>query len=128
VNDESKSNITSQQISLPPGYIPREKREKRLIEWAIDHGKDPDEFMTITEKDKSLSREYRDRMQKIIDFARDQNLDPEELMDMSRRERLISEEIYLREWEDEGTLRSYVYNDEEWVKNIAILQENGYLW
>ena len=42
--------------------------------------------------------------------------------------RLISEEIYLREWEDEGTLRPYVYNDEEWIKNIAILQENGYLW
>ena len=39
----------------------------------------------------------------------------------------MSEEIYLREWED-GCPRSYVYNDEEWVKNIAILQENGYLW
>ena len=107
------------------------EREKRLREWAIDHGENPDTFMTITEKDRDLSRIYRDRMMsdaEIIDFARDQNLDPEELMDMSRRERLISEEIYLREWEDEGTLRSYVYNDEEWVKNIAILQENGYLW
>ena len=58
----------------------------------------------------------------IIDFARDQNLDSEELMDMSRRERLISEEIYLREWEDEGTPRSHVYNDEEWQysKRMAI--------
>ena len=82
----------SQQISLPPEYIPREEREKRLRQWAIDHGEDPDKFMTITEKD----RNYRDRMMsdvEIIDFARDQNLDPEELMDMSRRERLISEEI-----------------------------------
>jgi len=33
--------------------------------------------------------------------------------------RLISEEIYLREWEDEGTLRSYVYNDEELVKKYS---------
>ncbi|CAG8651699.1 8721_t:CDS:1, partial [Paraglomus occultum] len=84
-------------------YIPREEREKRLRQWAIDYGEDPDKFMTI----------YRDRIMSdadIIDFARDQNLDPEELMDMSRRERLISEDIYLREWEDEGIPRSYVYN------------------
>ncbi|CAG8664918.1 8100_t:CDS:2, partial [Paraglomus brasilianum] len=103
---------------------------KRLREWAIDHGEDPDRFMTITEKDRNLSRIYRDRIMsdaEIIDFARDQNLNPEELMDMSRRERLISEEIYLREWKDEGTPRSHVYNDEEWIKNIAILQESGYL-
>ena len=60
----------------------------------------------------------------VIEFARNNNLEPKELMDMSRRERLISEEIYLREWEDP---RSYVYDDEEWVKNVSILQKNGYL-
>jgi len=60
----------------------------------------------------------------VIEFACNNNLEPKELMDMSRRERLISEEIYLREWEDP---RSYVYDDEEWVKNVSILQNNGYL-
>ncbi|CAJ0627398.1 2348_t:CDS:2, partial [Entrophospora sp. SA101] len=99
-------------------------------EWAIDHGEDPDMFMTITEKDEDLSRIYRDRLcsdADMIQFAKDTNDDPNTLMDMSRRERFISEEIALRTFEDDGEYRVSSYDDEEWKEKIAILQENGYL-
>ncbi|UZO27423.1 uncharacterized protein OCT59_019620 [Rhizophagus irregularis] len=33
----------------------RQQREEHLRKWAIDHGEDPDIFMTITEKDVDLS-------------------------------------------------------------------------
>jgi hypothetical protein len=81
----------------------RQQREERLRKWAIDHGEDPDKFMTITEKDVNLSREYRDRMMAdadVIEFARENKMNPNDLFYMTRRERLISEEIYLREFED----------------------------
>ena len=87
--------------------------------------------MTITEKDVNLSREYRDRMMadaEVIEFARENKMNPNDLFYMTRRKRLISEEIYLREFEDEGKPREYTYDDEEWQKNISILQENSMLW
>ena len=55
-------------------------------------------------------------------------MDPNDLFYMTKRERLISEEIYLRNFEDVGKPRAYVYDDEEWKKNVSILQENGMLW
>src|SRR6185436_263565 len=106
VNNKSKASnekAISQPEPLPPSYLTREQREVRLRKWAVDHGENPDKFMTITEKDIDLSRIYRDRMMsdaEIIQFARDTNEDPESLMYANRRERLISEEIYLHEWED----------------------------
>jgi hypothetical protein len=109
----------------------RQQREERLRKWAIDHGEDPDVFMTITEKDVNLSWEYRDRMMadaEVIEFARENKMDPNDLFYMTRRERLISKEIYLREFEDVGKSRKYIYDDEEWQKNVSILQENGMLW
>ena len=109
----------------------RTRREERLRKWATDHGEDPDKFMTITEKDVNLSREYRDRMMadaEVIKFARENKMNPNDLFYMTRRERLISEEIYLREFEDVGKPRKYTYDDEEWQKNVSILQENGMLW
>src|SRR3954453_20965351 len=105
----------------------RAQREKRLRKWAIDHDEDPDKFMTITEKDVNLSQKYRDRMManaEVIEFARENKMDPNDLFYMTRRERLISEEIYLREFEDVGKSQKYIYDDEEWQKNISILQEN----
>ncbi len=63
-----------------------------------------------------------------IDFAKEDDMDVNDIFYMSRRERLISEEIYLRNHEDAGNPRAYVYDDEEWQKGISILQENGYLW
>ncbi|PKK58735.1 hypothetical protein RhiirC2_795856 [Rhizophagus irregularis] len=83
----------------------RAQREERLRKWAIDHDEDPDKFMTITEKDVNLSREYRDSMMadaEVIKFARENKMDPNDLFYMTRRERLISEEIYLREFKDVG--------------------------
>ncbi|PKC50950.1 hypothetical protein RhiirA1_484912, partial [Rhizophagus irregularis] len=106
----------------------RTRREERLRKWATDHGEDPDKFIMITEKDVNLSREYRDRMMadaKVIEFARENKMDLNDLFYMTRRERLISEKIYLREFEDVGKPREYIYDDEEWQKNVSILQENG---
>ena len=78
-------------------------REERLRKWVIDYDEDPDKFMTITEKDVNLSREYRDRMMadaEVIEFAREKVIDLNDLFYMTRRERLISKEIYLREFKD----------------------------
>ena len=47
---------------------------------------------------------------------------------LTRRERLICEEILLRKCEDEGNPKTFLYDDEEWQKIIAILQDNGQLW
>ena len=49
-------------------------------------------------------------------------------MEMSVRERLIGEEIIRRELENKGLTSSWLDTDEEWQKNISILQENGMLW
>jgi len=86
-------------------------REERLRKWATDHGEDPDKFITITEKDVNLSREYRDRMMadvEVIEFARENKMNPNDLFYMTRRERLISKEIYLQEFENVRKLREYV--------------------
>ncbi len=64
----------------------------------------------------------------VIKFVRENKIDLNNLFYMIRRERLISEEIYLREFEDVGKPRKYTYDDEEWQKNVSILQENGMLW
>ncbi|RIA84451.1 hypothetical protein C1645_832261 [Glomus cerebriforme] len=91
----------------------------------------PDVFVTITEKDIRLSHEYRDRMMSdadAVDFAKEDGMDVNDIFYMSRRERLISEEIYLRNHEDAGKPRVYVYDNEEWRKGINIFQENGHLW
>ncbi|PKK55675.1 hypothetical protein RhiirC2_801789, partial [Rhizophagus irregularis] len=106
----------------------RQQREEHLRKWAIDHGEDPDVFMTITEKDVNLFREYRDRMMadaEVIEFARENKMDLNDLFYMTRRKRVISEEIYLREFEDVGKSREYIYDDVEWQKNVSILQENA---
>ncbi|CAJ0648803.1 3541_t:CDS:1, partial [Entrophospora sp. SA101] len=122
---------SSKPVPLPSDYLTREQREKRLRQWAIDHSEDPDIFMTITEKDINLSRIYRDRMisdADMIQFAKDSDDDPNTLMEMKRRERLISEEIMFRILEDMGNPREKIYEDDEWIEKISILQENGYLW
>ncbi|GBC49033.1 highly derived D5-like helicase-primase [Rhizophagus irregularis DAOM 181602=DAOM 197198] len=109
----------------------RVQREQCLRKWAIDHGEDPDVFVTITEKDIRLSHEYRDRMMSdadAVDFAEEDGMNVNDIFYMSRRERLISEEIYLRNFENAGRPRTYVYDDKEWQKGISILQENGHLW
>ena len=64
----------------------------------------------------------------VIEFARENKMNSNDLFFMTRRKRLISEEIYLWEFEDVGKLREYIYDDEEWQKNVSILQENGMLW
>ncbi|CAB4418754.1 unnamed protein product [Rhizophagus irregularis] len=109
----------------------RAQREERLRKWAIDNGEDPDTFMTITEKDFNLSVEYRQRMisdAEVIPFAIENDMNPNEMFYMTRRERLISEEIILRSFEDAGTPRAHIYDDEEWKEAIITLQEYGVLW
>ena len=64
----------------------------------------------------------------VIKFVRENKIDLNNLFYMIRRERLISEEIYLREFKDVVKPRKYIYDDEEWQKNVSILQENGMLW
>ena len=64
-NDKSKlsnKEASTQSKTYPPGYIPRAEREKRLRQWAVDHGEDPDKFVTITEKDRDLAYIYHDRL------------------------------------------------------------------
>ncbi|GET59872.1 highly derived D5-like helicase-primase [Rhizophagus irregularis DAOM 181602=DAOM 197198] len=125
-----KSIKSSNEVSSTI-LLARQEREECLRKWAIDHGKDPDVFVTITEKDIRLSHEYRDRMMSdadAIDFAKEDGMNVNDIFYMSRRERLISEEIYLRNFENAGKPRTYVYDDEEWQKGISILQENGHLW
>ncbi|CAG8614904.1 11974_t:CDS:1, partial [Diversispora eburnea] len=133
-NDEPKSSneeaIT--QLETVPSSLPtRAERESSLRECAVKHGEDPDKFVTITEKDRDLAMIFRDKMMSdadMIDFARNDGDDPEEYMELSRREKLICIEIKLRMHEDDGKPRADAYDDEEWKKNIAILQENRYLW
>ncbi|CAG8636450.1 2254_t:CDS:1, partial [Paraglomus occultum] len=132
VKHEVPCSADTQSETYSPGYIPREEREAHLRETAVKYGEDPDKFVTITEKDRDLVRIFRDKMMadaEIIDFARKDGDDPEEYMELTRREKLICMEIKLRMYEDDGKPRSYtcIYDDEEWKKNIAILQENGYL-
>ncbi|PKY33489.1 hypothetical protein RhiirB3_394844 [Rhizophagus irregularis] len=125
-----KSIKSSNEVSSTI-LLARQEREECLRKWAIDHGEDPDVFVTITEKDIRLSHEYRDRMMSdadAIDFAKEDGMNVNDIFYMSRRERLISEEIYLRNFENAGKLRTYVYDDEEWQKGISILQKNGHLW
>ncbi|GBC34121.2 hypothetical protein GLOIN_2v1771937 [Rhizophagus irregularis DAOM 181602=DAOM 197198] len=76
------------------------------VKRAIDHDEDPDKFMIITEKDIDLAREYRNRMM----------------------ERLISEEIQLLNFEEMGTPRVYVYDDDEWKEALIYSCETSHLW
>ncbi|PKC14186.1 hypothetical protein RhiirA5_409704 [Rhizophagus irregularis] len=76
------------------------------VKRAIDHDEDPDKFMIITEKDIDLAREYRNRMM----------------------ERLISEEIQLLDFEEMGTPRVYVYDDDEWKEALIYSCETSHLW
>jgi hypothetical protein len=64
----------------------------------------------------------------VINFAKENKMNLNDLFYMTRRERLISEEIYLWEYDDVRKPWEYIYDDEEWQKNISILQENGMLW
>jgi hypothetical protein len=63
----------------------------------------------------------------VINFAKENKMNLNDLFYMTRRERLISEEIYFWEYKDVRKPREYIYDDEEWQKNISILQENGML-
>ncbi|RHZ80875.1 hypothetical protein Glove_131g89 [Diversispora epigaea] len=128
-NEESTPQPETGSSSLPT----KAERETRLRECAVKYGEDSDKFVTITEEDKDLVVIFRDKMMadaEIIDFAREEGHDPEEDIELTRRDKLICIEIKLRMYEDDGEPRSYtcIYDDKEWKKNIAILQENGYLW
>ncbi|GBB91849.1 hypothetical protein RclHR1_19270001 [Rhizophagus clarus] len=61
----------------------------------------------------------------VIDIAKENKINPNDLFYMTRRERLISEEIYLQKYANVRKPWEYVYDDEEWQKNISILQENA---
>ncbi|CAG8481132.1 2570_t:CDS:2 [Paraglomus brasilianum] len=126
----SNNEVNNQSETYPPGYIPREEREKRLRRWAIDHNEDPDKFVTITDKDKTDSIDYLTRIDVDANtclFNIEQGNDPHDFMEMTHRERLIGEEILRRRLEDAGE-SIWLDTDEEWIKNKTILQENGLLW
>ncbi|GBC05980.1 hypothetical protein RclHR1_06530020 [Rhizophagus clarus] len=134
INDESKQNVVEASCKAPPSptiLSARAQREERLRKRAVELGEDPDAFVTITEKDGLDSIAFRDRMEtdsRMCGYAKDEKEDPNEYMDMTVRERLIGEEIIRREFEDDGITSSWLDTDEEWQKNISILQENGMLW
>ncbi|PKK57925.1 hypothetical protein RhiirC2_720896 [Rhizophagus irregularis] len=68
-----KSIKSSNEVSSAI-LLNRAQREQRFRKWAIDHGEDPDVFVTITEKDIRLSHEYRDRMMSdadAVNFAKE---------------------------------------------------------
>ena len=111
--------------------LARAQREERLRKKAVELSKDPDVFITITKKDRLDSIAFRDRMEtdsRMCGWAEELEEDPKEYMDMKVRERLIGEEIIRRSLKDEGVTSSWLDTDEEWQKNISILQENGMLW
>ncbi|GES83069.1 highly derived D5-like helicase-primase [Rhizophagus clarus] len=134
INDESKQNVVEASCKAPPSptiLSSRAQREERLRKRAVELGEDLDAFVTITEKDGLDSIVFRDRMEtdsRMCGYAKDEKEDPNEYMDMTVRERLIGEEIIRREFEDDGITSSWLDTDEEWQKNISILQENGMLW
>ena len=64
----------------------------------------------------------------MCDYAKEGEEDPKEHMEMTVRERLIGEEIIRRKLENKRLTSSWLDTDEEWQKNISILQENGILW
>ncbi|PKK57454.1 hypothetical protein RhiirC2_721219 [Rhizophagus irregularis] len=104
----------------------RAQREERLRKWAIDHGEDPDVFVTITEKDIRLSHEYRDRMMSdadAVDFAKEDGMNINDIFYMSRRERLISEEIYLRNFENAERMGSHSKHP-VWVISLFFRSSN----
>ncbi|RIB26578.1 hypothetical protein C2G38_2030098 [Gigaspora rosea] len=121
VNDEPETNneeASTQLKTYPPGYIPREEREKRLRQWAIDHNKDPDKFVTITDKNKTDSIDYLTRIDvdaNICLFNIEQGNDPHDFMEMMHWERLIGEEILCRRLEDAGEC-IWLDTDKKWIK------------
>ncbi|RIA82627.1 hypothetical protein C1645_835052 [Glomus cerebriforme] len=104
----------------------RAQREERLRKWAIDHGEDPDIFITITKKDRLDSITFRDRMEtdsRMCGWAEELEEDPKEHMDMTVRERLIGEEIIRRGLEDDGITSSWLDTDEKWKKMYVAKHE-----
>ncbi|CAG8549884.1 16032_t:CDS:2, partial [Cetraspora pellucida] len=94
----------------------RAQREERLRKRAIELGENPDDFMTITKKDKLDSITFRDRMEadaRMCGYAKEVEEDPNEYMDMKIRERLMGEEIIRRDLEDDGVTTSWLDTDEE---------------
>ncbi|PKK56904.1 hypothetical protein RhiirC2_799071 [Rhizophagus irregularis] len=53
--------------------------------------------------------------------------DPKKYMESTVQKRLIGEEIIRHSFEKDGIISSWLDTDEEWQKNISILQENDIL-
>ncbi|CAG8459288.1 9105_t:CDS:2 [Ambispora leptoticha] len=104
-----KNYRSSGTLSAPSNADCVEKSEEKMAQDLFDYASEQPK--TSLASSPKYSEIVRTNVQ-----AHAENADPEEWMAVSRCERLISEEIYLREWEYEGTLRSYIYNDEESVK------------
>ncbi|GES94252.1 hypothetical protein GLOIN_2v1765707 [Rhizophagus clarus] len=105
INDESKQNVVEASCKAPPS--PTILSARASVKSALEKGQ--------METD---SRMYG--------YAKDEKEDPNEYMDMTVRERLIGEEIIRREFKDDGITSSWLDTDEEWQKNISILQEKWY--
>ncbi|PKK55494.1 hypothetical protein RhiirC2_802247, partial [Rhizophagus irregularis] len=111
--------------------LSRTQREEHLKKRAVELGEDPDVFVTITEKDRLDSIRFWDMMEtdsRMCAWAIELEDDPKEHMNMTIRERLIGEEIIRRSLEEDGIISSWLDTDEEWQKNVSILQKNGMLW
>ncbi|CAG8775321.1 6986_t:CDS:2, partial [Cetraspora pellucida] len=92
--------------------LSRAQCKERLRKRAIELSEDPNKFVTITEKDRLDSTAFQSEE------------DPKENMEMTVRERLIGEEIIWHELKEKEITSSWLDTDEEWQKNISILQEN----
>ncbi|RGB24987.1 hypothetical protein C1646_675936 [Rhizophagus diaphanus] len=111
--------------------LSRGQREERLRKKAVELSKDPDVFITITEKDRLDSITFWDRMEtdsRMCGWAEELEEDPKEYMDMKVWERLIGEEIICHRLENDEVTSSWLDTDEKWKKTVSILQENGMLW
>ncbi|CAG8547281.1 11672_t:CDS:1, partial [Diversispora eburnea] len=65
INDKPK--INNEEVSIQLKIYLQEEWEKCLRQWTVDHGKDPDVFITITEKDGDLIYIYCNRLYSDID-------------------------------------------------------------
>src|ERR1044072_8475902 len=128
-SDKRDSSKPINQVSSAI-LLARAQREERLRKKAVELGENPDDFVTITKKDRLDSIAFQDRMKtdsRICGWAEEMEEDLKEYMDMTVREKLIGEEIIRRGLEDDGVTSFWLDTDEEWKKTVSILQENGML-
>ncbi len=105
-SDECDSSKPINEVSSAI-LLSKAQREKRLRKKAVELEKDPDVFVTITEKDRLDSIAFCDRIEtdsQMCRYAKEMEEDSKEHIDMTVRERLIGEEIIRHSLKDDGVI------------------------